>query len=65
MKAAIAALDAAGFAIVKKEAPPPPDVVGVLEEVRNYILDFGADDNMAPVIERIESCIAQLKGEGA
>jgi hypothetical protein len=29
--AAIAALDAAGFAIVPKDVPPPPDVIGVLE----------------------------------
>jgi len=71
-RAAIAALDAAGFAPMPKASPPPPDVVGALERLagmeaftNSRMVDPDRDAELLARIDFARAILAQLKGEGA
>lgn len=42
-----------------------PDLLAALQEARDYVLDYGSDTNMAPVVARIDAAIARATGVSA
>jgi hypothetical protein len=63
MQAIITALDAAGFAIVPKDALAPPDVIGALEAAESWIADGGYAEagSGRAVYLQIRTILAQTK----
>lgn len=39
-----------------------PDLLAALQEARAYVIDYGNDKSMAPVVERIDAAIAKATG---